>query len=337
MPSTPPRPPNRRTVGLTASQISWLRQLAGTVRAAPTRRERTALITVVMRELWRHRDHGVSWSEIAIALGVTAKTLRRWRRIDDAKPMSLSRPTVASPSHIELPRSPGRRSDSTGSEFETISARMSQSQSQTLTFTVSASISARGGTEIRGALTPSSGTHRVLVVSGDPRPGNNSLDLELAEIRWCLSSAYIDVQELPFIELSELGRYLDELCPSVLHVAAHSSFGGISLSLDGSPLSVSYEAFIATIKRSFRPRLVVMSVCGSHALSGGLTGLVESLITWPDVVDDNQSRVFARQLYHALAAGRTVGQAYDDSFTILERWPGLYPPVLTGDHALAIF
>ncbi|MBV9011071.1 MAG: helix-turn-helix domain-containing protein [Pseudonocardiales bacterium] len=307
------------------------------VRAAPTTRDRTALITVVMRAAWSHRDQGVSWSEIAIALGVTENTLRRWRRTEDTKPMPPSRPTVASPSHTELPSSPRRRTDTTRSRFETIPARMSQSQSQTSTFTASVSISARGGSEIRGAVTPSSGTRRVLVVSGDPRPANNSFGPETAVIRRCLSSAYIDVRELACIELSELARYLDELCPSVLHVAAHSSFGGISLSLDGSPLSIGYEAFIATIKRSFRPRLVVMNVCGSHALSGDLTSLVPSVITWPDVVDDNQSRVFASQLYQALATERTVSQAYHDSCTILERWPGLRCPVLTGNHAGAIF
>lgn len=122
------------------------------------------------------------------------------------------------------------------------------------------------------------------------------------------------------------------------HTDRHVSVAGLSpLSLDGPPLSVGGEAFIATIKRSFRPRLVVMNLCNAHALSGGLTSLVHSLITWPDVIDDNQSRVFSRQLYHALATGRTVGQAYDDSCVILERWPGLYPPVLTGNHADAIF
>lgn len=101
--------------------------------------------------------------------------------------------------------------------------------------------------------------------------------------------------------------------------------------------SVGREAFVATIKRSFRPRLVVMNLCGSHALPDGLASLIQSLITWPDAVDDNQSRVFAGQLYHALAIGRTVGHAYDDSYAILERWPGLGLPVLTGNHAVAIF
>lgn len=308
------------------------------VRAAPTTRDRTELITVVMRTVWSHRDHGVLWSEIAIALGVTDNTLRRWRRADNTKPMPPARPTVAHPSHTELPESPRRRIEATRSGFEAIPAWISQSQSRTLAFTDSASISARGGTEIRSAVTPSSGTRRVLVVSGDPRPANNFFGPEAAVIRRCLSSAYVDVREFACIELGELARYLDELCPSVLHVSAHSSFGGIFLSLDGLPLSVGGEAFIATIKRSFRPRLVVMSLCGSHALSGGLTSLVQSLITWPDVVDDNQSRVFSSQLYHALSTGRTVGQAYDDSCAIiLERWPGLCHPVLTGNHADAIF
>ena len=153
-----------------------------------------------------------------------------------------------------------------------------------------------------------------------------------------MSAAYVDVRELACVELGELAGHLDTLRPSILHVAAHSSFGGIFLSLDGSPLSVGYEAFTATIKRSFRPRLIVMNLCGSHALSGSLTRLVHSLITWPNGVDDNQSQVFASQLYHSLATGRTVGQAYNDSCAImLERWPGLDPPALTGGQDMATF
>ncbi|MGQ0777758.1 MAG: hypothetical protein ACT4NY_25675 [Pseudonocardiales bacterium] len=81
-----------------------------------------------------------------------------------------------------------------------------------------------------------------------------------------------------------------------------------------------------------------MNLCHSHALSNSLADLVDSLITWPDVVDDDQSRLFAGQLYHALTTRRTVGQAYGDSCDALkQRWPGLHPPVLTGEQTAAIF
>jgi hypothetical protein len=48
------------------------------------RRDRTELITIVMRNAWSHRDDGASWFEIAVALGVTENTFRRWHRADNS-------------------------------------------------------------------------------------------------------------------------------------------------------------------------------------------------------------------------------------------------------------
>ncbi|HKR52441.1 MAG TPA: helix-turn-helix domain-containing protein, partial [Pseudonocardiaceae bacterium] len=114
----------------------------------------------MVRTAWSHRDNGASWSEIAIAIGVTKDTLRRWRRADNAKPMLPSGPPAATPSHTELPGLPRAHTESTSSGFGTISAKISQSQSQHLSFTASASISAHDRIDIESALTSSSRTRR---------------------------------------------------------------------------------------------------------------------------------------------------------------------------------
>ena len=333
------RPARRPRRGLTATEIGWLRQLGDMVRRAPTRRDRALVIrTVVLKKVRDHREAGVSWSAMAVALGVTDATLHRWRRADDAKPVPTTRPWADPPPPIELPWPPRAPHDIAGSTSQTISSRASQSQSQDISSTASAWITT-APTDIRtGSPTPSSGARLVLVVSGDPRPGGNLFGPEAAAIRGSLSGAYVDIREHACVELCELARALDTLRPSVLHVAAHGGFGGLFLSLDGSPLSVGYGGFAETIKRSFRPRLVVLNLCGSYPLSGPLAELVGSVISWPGAVDDEQSRAFAGQLYKALANGRTIGQALtSDCLAVFEQWPGLDRPVLDGDATTLLF
>jgi hypothetical protein len=141
------------------------------------------------------------------------------------------------------------------------------------------------------------------VISGDPRPGGNMFGPEAAIIRRHMSPAYVDVRERACIELAELSYELDTLRPTVLHIAAHSAFGGLFLSLNGSARCVGYEAVAAIIERSFRPRLIVLCACGSHKPSRSLTKLVGALITWPALIDDDLCRLFAGQLYLSLAHG----------------------------------
>jgi hypothetical protein len=123
----------------------------------------------------------------------------------------------------------------------------------------------------------------------------------------------------------------------VLHLAAHSTFSGLVLSLDGNAWSVGYDTFAAMIERSFRPRLVVLNMCDSHALSHVLRGLVEALITWPGQTDDDRCQTFAGQLYKALALGDTVAQAHAHSCAALtDCLP--HAPLLTGTgHSTVLF
>lgn len=335
-------PDRRRPAGsepdpgrLTATEIGWLRQLALIVRAAPTDRDRTGAVMIVVRKARAHRATGVRWSDIATALGVTDTTLRRWRRADDAKPTSVPRATEPT-GHTRLPGAPDPPAAPHRYAMQTLSAPVSQSRSQHIHSTESA-YSRWTSRPTATRTQPGSHTRRVLVVTGDPRPGGNLFGPEAAVIRDRLSSAYVDVRERACIELGELSRELDQLHPSVLHLAAHSAFSGLVLSLDGVAWSVGYDAFAAMIERSFRPQLVVLNRCDSHALSHLLRGLVEALITWPGQTNDDSCRAFAGQLYKALGFGDTVAQAHANSCAALEdQLP--HAPLLTGTgHGTALF
>ena len=334
-------PDRRRPAGsepdpgrLTATEIGWLRQLALIVRAAPTDRDRTDAVTIVVRKARAHRATGVRWSDIATALGVTDTTLRRWRRADDAKPTSVPRATEPT-GHTRLPGAPDPPAAPHRYAMQTLSALVSQSRSQHIHSTESA-YSRWTSRPTATRTQPGSHTRRVLVVTGDPRPGGNLFGPEAAVIRDRLSSAYVDVRERACIELGELSRELDQLHPSVLHLAAHSAFSGLVLSLDG----VAWVGRVRRVRSDDRAvvvQLVVLNRCDSHALSHLLRGLVEALITWPGQTNDDSCRAFAGQLYKALGFGDTVAQAHANSCAALEgRLP--HAPLLTGTgHGTALF
>jgi len=171
---------------------------------------------------------------------------------------------------------------------------------------------------------------RVLFTSGDSRPGRNDFGLEAAAVRQCMHPAAIDVREIACLALHELARLLDEHRPAVMHIAAHSRFGGIMLSLDGEVLSVGMAAFQATVLRGRPPpRLVVLNLCGSAGSARAVAAAATSTATvgWPGPVDDDQARTFARLLYPALATNATIAAALRETGpTLTERWPGMDLP-----------
>ncbi len=328
MPARRPRPSRRPTLGLTATEISWLHQLASMVRAAPNRHDRHAAIMIVVWKAREHRNKGVFWSQIAVALSISEQTLRRWRRMDDAKPLT-HRTTSVVPPFTALPVPPPPPGSWPAGKSEAVSAHSSQNQFQHQSLLASTQLVHRIEAS-SGRTTPIASIRRILVISGDPRPGGNMFGPEAAIIRRHMSPAYVDVRERACIELAELSYELDTLRPTVLHIAAHSAFGGLFLSLNGSARCVGYEAFAATIERSSRPRLIVLCACGSHEPSRSLTKLVGALIAWPAIIDDDLSELFASQLYRSLARGQTIATAHADACAALDSHPVHHHPVLDG-------
>jgi len=322
-------------VELDVDGVGYLYALGQTVLAAPPGRHRDATIDLIVRTAARYRADGVSWARIAHALGVDPELLRQWRRIPDAKPVR------------SVPSGPGRQTledPSTVASATATSESITQSQSSTIN---------QHSNHLQFARVPQAGqadsgvelirlrhARCVLVVSGDARPGGNDFSLEVAEIRQRLSLAQIDVREVGAAELAEIGSLLDHHQPAVLHICAHSAFGGVYLPLMGESSAVSHAALWDTINAARRPpRLVVLNLCSWPATTYGLdVNGVESLICWPDEVDDEQGRLFSRQLHSGLAMRRTIRQAFDDARrTVCDKWPALESPDLHGRDDYLIF
>jgi hypothetical protein len=64
---------------LTVGEYGQLNRHGDAVRAARTRRERDDAIDVVLYACARFHQRGISWTALAVAIGVTPETLRRWR------------------------------------------------------------------------------------------------------------------------------------------------------------------------------------------------------------------------------------------------------------------
>lgn len=317
-------------VGLSVTAIIYLNRLGDAIRAAPTARERTEAISIALAVGGRCRGDGASWAEIAVALGFAVGTVRSWLYADDVKPTPVAHPTVSAPRTMAPEAAPSDRATELQTELATGS--MSMSSSQPIFQMASTPGSAGGG--LSDGLQHLPGVHRreVVVASGDPRPGGNIFGLEAADIRRPLRLARVGVWESACVDLAEVRDHLDSRRPIVFHLTAHSSFGGVVLSMDGQAISVCHETFVRTITRSILPpRLIVLSVCASVPIAQLLAEAIESVIAWPDLLDDDQARDFARCLYQQLACGRTVADAFEvASDTTTERWPGLSAPILYG-------
>ncbi|MEV0924103.1 hypothetical protein AB0I99_03020 [Streptomyces spongiicola] len=173
----------------------------------------------------------------------------------------------------------------------------------------------------------------MLFLSGDARPGGNDLGSEAACIRQALVGSLVQVREMAAVGLAEICRALDDHAPAILHLAAHSSFGGIHLAQDGSDLCIAYTDLCAQIARArFPPRLAVLNVCDSAPLAAEMSKTVTAAIGWSHALDDGQAQVFTRQLYRSLAERRSVGDSCEDAEAALSGpHPGCPPPVPHGD------
>jgi hypothetical protein len=326
---------------LSAPDISHLRALGDLIRASPRRADRAQAQQVALGVAMRHRADGVTRAEIARYLGFPESTIRGWERASTAKPRT------AAPHSRILPRlAPPGPSSLIRPSATAGTITQSSSQSATASISSSGSISAVAWARSPGVTTPIALARRVLVVSGDSRPGNNHFDPEAAAIRRLLSLTYVDVREIACPEPSEITIHLDRHLPLVLHVAAHASFGGVFLpGPDGRPVPVSDEQFATCVSCCrLKPCLVVLNFCESLSLARVLVTAVEAAIGWPGAVDDGQSGAYASQLYYWLAeraAGedhRAVGDAHGLACKdTAASWPDLALPELCGSSDRRVF
>jgi hypothetical protein len=164
-------------------------------------------------------------------------------------------------------------------------------------------------------------------------------------IRQLLEPHGINVVERANVEITEFRQQLDTVRPAVLHLAAHTAFGAIHLSLDGDPVALLPDDVHAAIRAAtWRPALVVLNCCDSDRLARSLavpaggSAPAAAVIGWRGTVYEDQAPVFARVLYRSLAGAASLGALFDDAYlTVTATWPGQALPLLHGNAAIHPF
>lgn len=315
---------------LTAAEITHLRNLGRSVRSAPGYRAIQDALDTALRAALRHRHEGVGWHVIVRALGIAEEELRHRLRETTDKPHEPSRPTMASPGLSVSPEhdSPASSGPSTSARQHTlgsISASMSQDMTSSGTIPAHA-------TPNQGTIGLTGISRRVLFLSGDPRPGRNDFGSEAACIRQALVGSFVQLIEMGSVQLAEICTALEHHTPAVLHIAAHSAFGGVHLTQEGSDLSIAYRDLCTQIARvRSPPRLVILNVCDSTAMADQMARTIAAVISWPSVISDDQARIFTRQFYRSLAGRRSIADSCKDSEAALTGpHPDCPPPVVHG-------
>ncbi|MEU5893531.1 hypothetical protein ABZ835_42940 [Streptomyces sp. NPDC047461] len=323
-------------------EITYLRNMGQLFHSAPGYRAIQDALDAALKAVQRHRADGVSWPDITRALGIPQEELLHRMQETTEKPRPApSPPTATTRMGDRLPQDPicaptGRpRPPPSELMNQAWSASISAHSPQNSTF--SADIPPQD--HHAELLSPAGAAPRVLFVSGDPRPGRNDFGAEAACIRQAVDTSYMQLTEMASVRLAEICPALDTHRPTILHIAAHSSFGGIHLTQEGGDLCIAYENLCAEIARVRHPPLLaVLNFCGSTVLANEMALTVTTVISWPHAMDDGQARTFTRQLYQSLAVRRSVADSCKDAEAELRGpHPDLPLPLTHGDATAYIF
>lgn len=315
---------------LLAEETLRLQALGALVKDAHSRAERDVHIDTVLLVVHQHRDAGITWAVLARALGISSSTLRDWRRRDrPTKPTLPERVPAMVIQPVRRPREEPSRLLTRSTDAAT-SLSVTQVQHASQTASSSAVSVARSSNLATPAGVPP--RHRVLVLTGDPRPGGNLFDPEVAQIRERLHGTFIGHSHLAMISLGEIAGVVDQERSTVLHLCAHRGPGGLALSLDGQPHIVAPDDLADALERARRaPRCAVLSFCSSIDIAARLARRIPAVITWPGQVEDEQAACYANQLYrHIIAGVRLPDCVTEAGHVVATRWPELDPPTLRG-------
>jgi hypothetical protein len=174
--------------------------------------------------------------------------------------------------------------------------------------------------------------------AGNTEPNGNRFDQEAAQIRVSADSSGTRFEHFPCAEVHQIPESLDRCRPLVAHVAAHSHEGQIYLSTDGAPMPVVDRILRQAIRAAgFVPPLMLLNMCGSLGLAHTLNRDGYTTIGWPGSVDDGQCRLFADQLYRAIARGQQLSRAMNAAtMMLIARNLRIAEPVLLGDGSLVL-
>ncbi|MGH8885711.1 MAG: helix-turn-helix domain-containing protein [Egibacteraceae bacterium] len=313
----------RRLLG--RSEATYLNALGVAARTAPTKIERQRAREDAVRAAQRRRVDGVSWPVLAQAIGVSPRTLRRWRRESgDVKPPAPALVLTLGSAQCSL-RYETQAVSRQG--LQSIYKHSSQNES------INASImSVR--VEMMGH-SPDAADRLQLILPAEPsRPERGALflaghaqggfrfDEEAAVARHLAWPAFVPFDYAPFVELVEITQLIEEHVPRLLHVSAHAAFDGPWLSDQSEPLAVSWPAVRDAITRAgVRPTLAVFNVCDSTDAALLLEEGVSFTITCSGTVGDDAARLFTRSLSSRLIR-RSVRSSFKDACaTLLSHYP----------------
>ncbi|WP_327682263.1 hypothetical protein [Kitasatospora sp. NBC_00458] len=326
----PPGVPAQPERPLTAEEITYLHALGQVFHHARGYLAPQDALDTALRAAGRLRHTGAAWDSIVDALGIPEDELRQRRSETTDKPHSPER-TTPPPARLTTDWGNARR-------FTVAGTSVIQAHYSTETFSISqtegATIHSYAPFEATGTATAT--TRIVLFLSGDPRPGQNDFGAEVALVRDTLIGSAFEVFERTSVALPEICPALDRYRPAVLHIAAHSEFGGVRLVQGEDRLVIDHTLLSEQIARARHPpRIAVLNVCDSSDLGEAIAGTVGAVVSWPHTLTDGQAQAFSAQLYRSLLNHRSFQESCKDAEAALAGpHPGCPPPVLHGDGSL---
>jgi NTP pyrophosphatase (non-canonical NTP hydrolase) len=159
---------------------------------------------------------------------------------------------------------------------------------------------------------------RILVVTANP-DGESGKALRLDQEVRCIKDAFarnsngikVDIEPLPAATIDDFRRIFLQQEFDIVHFSGHADSDGLSF-LDGAGQEaiLSYDALSDIIKRHPGIQAVVLNAC--HSLETIEEAFAPLVIGMMDEIDDDAAVAFSTGFYDAIAAGRTVDQAFDE-------------------------
>jgi hypothetical protein len=164
---------------------------------------------------------------------------------------------------------------------------------------------------------------RILVVTANPRGQNDQairLDKEISTIRQRVRLGTvrdrIHIETVTAATVDSLRVELLSNSYDIIHFAGHADAEGLELLGEDGVHNLPFDAFGKMLAGQESLKCVVINACS--AMQGISAAFAPLVIAMVDDIDDDESLVFAKGFYDAVAAGQSPAKAYDISVTALE-------------------
>ena len=163
-------------------------------------------------------------------------------------------------------------------------------------------------------------TITVLFISASPEDQDSlRIDREMREIQQRVRAAeHRDALKFAFAvaaQPADLLQQLNEHKPDIVHFSGHSDSAGLALEDDDGRTRLLSTQDLATLVSvsSRRIRLAVFNSCESAEQAAAATRHLNAAIGMDEEIDDEAAKVFAGQLYSAIAFGLPLSTAFEQA------------------------